>query len=125
MEPGDTGIAAALGVGGETETEFAARIAQGFKIPDLGLDGGEVGHGFVRSWMVDCGWLIEEETQDTRLEDTRAVGGADAPGQRLFSCVLGLAVLRLSVVSGGGSGFRGGGIGFVSGGSGFVGSRSG
>ena len=66
--------------------------------------------GFVRSWMVDCGWWIEEETQDTRLEDTRAVGGADAPGQRLFSCVLGLAVLRLSVVSGGGSGFRGGGM---------------
>jgi hypothetical protein len=32
--------------GGEAETEFAARIAQCFQIPDLGLDGGEVRHGW-------------------------------------------------------------------------------
>ena len=32
-------------LGQEREAEFDARVLQGIKIPDLGLDGGEVGHG--------------------------------------------------------------------------------
>jgi hypothetical protein len=54
-EPGHAGIAAAFGVGEHDETEFAARVLQGVEIPDLGLDGGEVGHGLIGSWIVDGG----------------------------------------------------------------------
>jgi hypothetical protein len=56
-KPGDTGIAAALGIGGEAETEFRACVLQGIEIPDLSLDGGEVGHG----WFDGIGgswWLV-------------------------------------------------------------------
>jgi hypothetical protein len=43
-EPGDPGVAPALGVGGEAETEFLARIAQRFEIPDYCSDSSVVGH---------------------------------------------------------------------------------
>ena len=44
--PGDAGIAATMEVGLEFESEFDAGVLQGIEIPDLGLDGGEVGHWF-------------------------------------------------------------------------------
>jgi hypothetical protein len=78
-ETGDAGIAAAFGIGVEAETEFAARIAQGVKIADLGMDRGEVGHGCFE--VVGC-WLevIGRETQRAALPKWRSrplrVGGS-------------------------------------------------
>ena len=43
---GDARVTAAGGVGQEFDAEFDAGVLQGIKIPDLGLDGGEVGHVF-------------------------------------------------------------------------------
>ena len=43
---GAVGEAASLGVAEQLDTEFGAGGFEGFDIADLGLDGGEVGHGF-------------------------------------------------------------------------------
>jgi hypothetical protein len=44
---GAVGEAAGLGVAEQLDTEFGAGGFEGFDIADLGLDGGEVGHGLV------------------------------------------------------------------------------
>jgi len=44
---GAVGEAAGLGVVEEFDTEFGAGSFEGFDIADLGLDGGEVGHGLI------------------------------------------------------------------------------
>ena len=58
-EPSHAGITSALCIGGETEIEFRAGVAQSIDIADLSLDGSEVRHvglvigsiDFVRCWL--------------------------------------------------------------------------
>jgi hypothetical protein len=83
------------------EAEFDAGVAQGVEIPDLGLDGGEVGHKFL---SYQCSVL---EGRGGR----NAKGGSSGVEEPPFARVGGM------FVSGGGSelvsGFRGGGIGLL------------
>ena len=72
----DARVAPALSISQELEAEFDGGVAEGVKIPDLGLDGGEVTHGFMlfvfmvgvelvmlvsiqcgRAWQICCEWI--------------------------------------------------------------------
>ena len=70
-------ISPAIGVRDERETEFGARVTQCVEVPDLGLNGGEVGHVDFEFWMLDVGLQGRRGAEGRRADKwkSRRIGG--------------------------------------------------